>query len=387
MSEFHHGIKGAIGTGGVRPVTISKTSFAVVIGTAPDADPAAFPANTPVMVPGDLKLAAKLDTVGDGNGTLPDAVTAVFDQFRGAIAVIRVEEGADDSETQTNVMGAIDGVTGARSGMEAIMDVTAKFGLKPRLLAAPGFTHVQTVADKLLIFANRLRAMAYIDCDGATYSEAVTYKANFGDMRAELCWPAVYNLAGREVAMSAYRLGMEIQKDNTPGEEYSASASNRIVRGISKLKHTVDYVDGDSNCIASLLNENLITTIINDDGLRLWGNLTASSDPKWQFANAVRVNDVILDAITSSLKWARDNKISRTFVEDVVDSVNNFLAQETKAGNLMGGEAWADEDLNTPDSIMAGNFYMDYDFTPPGIAQNIGVTSHFVNDYAKAVFE
>lgn len=384
---FKHGVFASEGTGGSQPVTIGSTSFAVIIGTAPDADTAAFPLNKPVLIAGSDKLAAKLDTVGDGTGTLPDALKAIYQQHKGALVVIRVEQDALEANTITNVIGSIDPATDQRKGMEAIMDVQALFGLRPRLLAAPGFTHNQTVADALLVFANRLRCMAYIDTPGTKYSESVTYKANFGDRRAELCWPPAINAADREVAMSAYRLGIEMQKDDTGGQEYSASASNRIVRGIKSLKYPVEYYDGDPNCLANLLNSNRITTIIKDDGYRIWGNLTCSTEPKWQFSNAVRVNDVIIDAIQSSLKWARDRKITKTFTEDVVDSVNDFLIAETKAENIYGGVAWADPDLNTPDQIQAGEFYMDYDFTPPGIAQSINVTAHYTNEYASAVFK
>lgn len=388
---MNHGVFSGEGQGGAQPITLGSTNFAVVIGTAPDADPAAFPLNEPVLLAGSDKLAAKLDTVGNASGTLPDAIRAVLDQHTGALAIIRVERGADDATTQANVIGGTDSATDKRTGMQAILNIQAQFGVRPRLLAAPGFTAELGVANALLTLANRLRCMAYIDVThlnaaGTTYADAVAYKANFGDRRAELCWPPVINNAGREVPMSAYRLGLEMKKDATPGQAYSASASNQLLSGVTGLTYPIEYNEGDAACMANLLNGNRITTIINDDGWRLWGNLTCATEPKWQFANAVRVNDVIADAIQHALKWARDRKITKTFTEDVTDAVNTFLQNQTKAGNLYGGEAWADPELNTPTNIQAGQFYMDYDFTPPGIAQAINVTSHFTNKYGSAVF-
>ena len=369
-----------------RPVTVDPTSFSVVIGTAPDADASAFPLNKPVLIAGDARLAAKLDTVGNGSGFLPDFVEAIFDQKRGTIAVIRVNDGVDDAATKTNIIGGTDGGTGVRSGMEALLDVQALTGLKPRLLACQ-FSDDQAVLTKLLTYADRFRAMAYGDCPGTTYAAAVAYKSNFGDKRLELCWPALTNTKGRTVPFSAFRMGIEIQKDQTKGEEYSASGSNREIKGATGTVVPVDYIDGDTNCMAHLLNFNRITTVIKDDGLRSYGNLTCSSDPKWEFAAHVRVNDVILDAITKAIKWARDRKLGKTFVEDVLETIDQFGRQETRAGNLYGLEAYADPDLNPPDSILAGKFYADYDFTPPGIAQEIGVTSHFVNDFATVIFD
>ena len=386
-SQFKHGIFGNTDNSGVRPMQMADTSFAVVVGTAPDADPATYPYKKPVLIAGNVHKLAKLDMGGDAKGTLFDALTAVYDQKRCAICVIRVEEGADEAATIANIIGGVDPVTGEKSGIEAILDVQAVTGKRPRLLSVPGYLSNQSVLTKLLPIATRLRCKVFGECPGTTYEEAVAYRQLWGDKRLELFWPRMKNAHGRLVPMSAFMLGLEIQKDQDPNDGYSASISNRKVNGTLGTEIPIDYVDGDTNCMAHLLNENQITTVILDDGYRSWGNLSCSDDPKWQFNSHVRVNDMILDMITSSLKWARDRKILATFVEDVTDSIQNGLNAEVRAGHLYGGGAWADPDLNPPESIIAGNFYVDYDFTPPGIAQNITVTSHFVNDYADVIFE
>ncbi|KDM91394.1 phage tail sheath C-terminal domain-containing protein [Photobacterium galatheae] len=384
---FKHGIFGSTDEGGVRPMLMADTSFAVVLGTAPDADPSVFPVNQPVLIPGDVHKLAKLDMAGNKAGTLPTAMEAVFDQKRCAICVIRVEAGATEAETITKVIGGVDPATGAKSGIEAILDVQAMTGRRPRLLAIPGFTHSQSVLTKLLPVATRLRCKVFADCPGSTYESAVAYRQLWGDRRLELFWPRVRNALDKLVPMSAYALGIEIQKDQDPNHGYSASISNHRINGALGTEFPIDYVDGDTNCMAHLLNENQITTVIMDEGLRTWGNLSCSDDPKWQFNSHVRVNDMVLDMITYGLKWARDRKILATFVEDVTESVQNALDGETRAGHMYGATAWADPDLNPPDSIIAGNFYLDYDFTPPGLAQAIHVTSHFTNDYADVIFK
>ncbi|EKO3535607.1 phage tail protein [Vibrio fluvialis] len=384
---FKHGIFGVTDNSGVRPMQMADTSFAVVVGTAPDADAETYPLNKPVFVAGNIHKIAKLDMVGNNAGTLPDALEAVYDQKRCAIAIIRVEEGVDAAATILNIIGGVDPVTGAKSGIEAILDVQSITGKRPRLLHVPDFLKEQAVLTKLLPIATRLRCKVFGECPGTTYEEAVAYRQLWGDKRLELFWPRMRNAEGRLVPMSSYMLGLEIQKDQDPNYGYSASISNLKINGTLGTEIPIDYADGDTNCMAHLLNENQITTVILDDGYRSWGNLSCSDDPKWQFNSHVRVNDMILDMITTSLKWARDRKILRTFVEDVTDSVQQGLDGETRAGHLYGASAWADPDLNPPESIIAGNFYLDYDFTPPGIAQNITVTSHFINDYADVIFE
>ena len=234
--------------------------------------------------------------------------------------------------------------------------------------------------------ADRLRGFVYFDCPGNKAEEAQAYRQNFASLRLEACWPRVINVKGEAVPMSAMQAGIRVLKDNTVGEEYSSSTSNQRINGILGTDILVDYVDGDTTCTAYVLNANQISTVINDTGYRTWGNLSCSDDPKWQFSSHVRINDIILDAIADALKWARDNKLNKTFVEDVVEQVNVFLAGQVRNGNLLGGSAWADPELNTPDIIISGEFYLDYDFTPPGIAQAILVTSHFINDYAESIF-
>ena len=111
-SQFKHGIFGNTDNSGVRPMQMADTSFAVVVGTAPDADPATYPYKKPVLIAGNVHKLAKLDMVGDAKGTLFDALTAVYDQKRCAICVIRVEEGADEAATIANIIGGVDPVTG-----------------------------------------------------------------------------------------------------------------------------------------------------------------------------------------------------------------------------------------------------------------------------------
>lgn len=385
MSQFRHGIYPTTGSGGVRPTTIAPTAPIVIVGTAPDADLEVFPENKVIINHGSMTMMAKLDTTGDQLGTLLPAMELIFAQTRAIIAVIRVPEGADDAATLSNVIGTIN-ADGSKTGMELIPDVQNVLGFKPRILIAPGFTHEQSAATKLQTMADRLRGFVYYDCPGNKASDAQAYRDNFASQRLEACWPKVINVKGETVPMSAMQAGIRVLKDNTVGQEYSSSTSNQRINGILGTDIPVDYVDGDNTCTAYMLNVNQISTVINDTGYRTWGNLSCSDDPKWQFSSHVRINDIILDAIAEALKWARDNKLNKTFVDDVVEQVNTFLAGETRAGNLLGGTAWADPELNTPDTIIAGEFYLDYDFTPPGIAQAIVVTSHFINDYAESIF-
>ena len=81
----------------------------------------------------------------------------------------------------------------------------------------------------------------------------------------------------------------------------------------------------DVNSKANYLNENNIATIIQESGFRLWGNRTLSADPKWAFLQARRTADMINDSLLKAHLWAVDRNITKTYIEDVLEGVNNYL--------------------------------------------------------------
>src|SRR5690606_19311865 len=105
-------------------------------------------------------------------------------------------------------------------------------------------------------------------------------------------------------------------------------------------------------------------------------NETLASDPKWRFLSVVRTADIINDSLLAAHLWAVDRGITKTYVDDVKEGVNAFLRSLKAQGAILGGECWADPDLNTPDQIAQGHVYFDFDFTPVYPAQRITFRSH-----------
>ena len=153
--------------------------------------------------------------------------------------------------------------------------------------------------------------------------------------------------------------------------------------GISK---SIDFTLGDANCAANYLNAQQITTVIQQDGYRLWGNHSTSADPKWTFLSVRRTADMINDSLMQAHLWAIDRNITTTYVDDVTESVNHYLRHLKSIGAILGGTCWADPDLNTPDQVTQGKVAFDFDFTPPYPAEHITFRSHMVDDYISEVF-
>lgn len=143
--KFLHGVEVIEIDAGPRPIQTVRSSVIGIVGTAPLADEAAFPLNTPVLIAGSLREAAKLVAREDGEnkgvGTLPAALDSIFDQAGAVVVVIRVEQGENDAATLANVIGGVNAQTGNYEGVKALLGAESKLGVVPRILIAPGFTH------------------------------------------------------------------------------------------------------------------------------------------------------------------------------------------------------------------------------------------------------
>ena len=142
MTEFLHGVQVVNIDTGARSIAIASSSVIGIVGTAPLADTDAFPINTPVLVTSPSQAAKLSATTGTDAGTLPGALDAIFDQSSAVVVVIRVEKGANESATLANVLGGVNAQTGAYEGVHALLAAKSIVGVKPRILVAPGFTHV-----------------------------------------------------------------------------------------------------------------------------------------------------------------------------------------------------------------------------------------------------
>lgn len=398
-TDFLHGVEFIELDEGGRPIKVVRSSVIGIVGTAPDADTTEFPLNKPVLISGDPTKAAKLDTKGDGAGTLPNAMDAIFDQHHGLVVVVRVDEGADDAATATNVMGgsSAEGLT----GVHALLDAKNVCGVKPKLILAPKFTdkHEKSgddyvkngVAAELEGVANKLHAIAIIDAPSevdTTDEQVKTIAKLYGSPRIYMVYPyvSVYRKGALEKEPASARVaGVIARTDAEKG--FWWSPSNKEIFGISGIAKSVPFGFGDKACAANVLNEGKVATIIREDGFRLWGNRTCSSDQRWAFLSTRRIADMINESIQQAHMWAVDRPVGRTYFEAVCESVNQFLRTLTQKGAILGGECWVDEDLNSPSEVEQGNVYFDFDFTPAYTAEHITFRSRMTNGYVEEVFK
>ena len=382
--QFLHGVDVIELDGGSRPIRTVRSSVIGLVGTAADADADLFPINTPVLIAGSRTEAAKLGAAG----TLPSAIDGIFDQAGAVVIVVRVEHDADANQQLANIIGGVEASTGQYQGVHALLGAESALGFAPKLLVVPGFTHEKAVVSEMLGIADRLRAIIIADGPSTNDADAITYRNEFGSPRVYLVDPAAKvfdTVTATEVnqPMSPRVAGLIAKSDNDRG--FWWSPSNVEIYGIVGTERNIDFTLGDSNARANLLNENEVATVINQKGYRLWGNRTCSSDPKWAFVSVRRTADLINESVLRAHLWAVDRNISATYIEDVVEGVNDYLRHLKAIGAIVGGTCWADPDLNTPDQIEQGKVYFDFDFSPSYPAEHVTFRSSLVNDYLEEI--
>ena len=400
--QFLHGVEIIEINDGARPIQTVKSSVIGLVGTAPQG-----PVNTPTLILGSRAKAVEIFGANDDANkdyTIPKALDGIFDQAGSMVVVINVADPSNPAHlttgsldpaniTSADVVGGVDGTTGQYKGVHALLAANSELGVTPRILIAPGFTHdmpsgnANPVVSELLGIAENLRAVIIADLPNTNDTDAIDYVGDFGSARVYPIYPWVKVLDSLGVIVeepaSARVAGLIVKSDNERG--FWWSPSNLVINGIVGISKPIDFVLGDVNSKANYLNENNIATIIQESGFRLWGNRTLSADPKWAFLQARRTADMINDSLLKAHLWAVDRNITKTYIEDVLEGVNNYLRHLKSIGAIIGGTAFADPELNTPDQIAQGKVSFDFDFTPPYPAEHITFRSKMTDDYLSEI--
>ncbi|MCX8016950.1 MAG: phage tail sheath subtilisin-like domain-containing protein, partial [Rhodocyclaceae bacterium] len=277
-TAFHHGVEIVEIDDGLRPIQTARSSVIGIVGTAPAADDDDVPLHTPTLL-----TTPRSAAILGATGTLPRAIAAIHAQgYAPIIVAIRVPDVTDDTNTPANerlaaVIGGTNATTGARTGIAAFEAARGTVGVVPRILLAPEFSQHKTVADALIAQANKLRAVALIDGPNSTSAAAIAYRAQFDSDRAYLIDPWVI-ADGQVMPASPYVAGLIAKIDNERG--FWWSPSNNTLLGFERPARAIDFGLGRADSEANLLNEPGVATLVTEQGVRLWGNRTCSSDPK-----------------------------------------------------------------------------------------------------------
>jgi hypothetical protein len=389
---FNHGLTLVETATGPRALAAASAAIIGIVATATttgDASAqaalnAAFPLNTPVLITGGVDIMA--GRAGDG-GTLAPTLTAIGDQASPIVIVVRVAEGEDQEETDANVIGATDGVT--YTGLQALLAAQTQLGVKPTILGAPGLDS-QPVVEELVTIAKKLRGFVYAGAKGAdgftpaaSEAEAITYRGEFGHRELMIIWPDTDESGGDIIARA---LGLRAALDESIG--WHKTISNVPLAGVIGLSHDVHFDLTDPSTPAGLLNASEVTTIIRQNGFRLWGNRTCAGEtnPSFAFETATRTSFALQEEIEAIVAPFLDQPMTVGLIKDLLETGNARFRQLRSEGRLIGAEMFYDADQNSAQELAQGRPKFRIQFTPVAPLENpnvdLAITDFYYSNFA-----
>ncbi|RMM92830.1 phage tail sheath family protein [Pseudomonas savastanoi] len=383
--SFFHGVTMTNVDTGARTISLPTSSIIGLVDTFTEAPANSAKVNDLVLITSEREAIAAFGP----DSAITKACQAIYVKAKAVIVACGVAK-LDDAALQTSaIIGGVK-ADGTRTGLQALLDGKSRFNAQPRLLIAPKHSSILAIGKALTALADKLRALPIIDGPNTTDEAVMAYAKNFGGKRSFMVDPGVQYWdttanATVDAPGSAWVAGLFAWTDAEYG--FWASPSNKEFAGITGTKRPIEFLDGDETCRANLLNNANIATIIRDDGYRLWGNRTLSSDPKWAFVTRVRTMDIVMDAILYGHKWAVDRSITATYVKDVTEGLQAFMRDLKSQGAIINFEVFADTELNTASQLEQGKVYWNIRFTDVPPAENPNFRVEVTNQWLTEVLD
>ena len=378
LDSYHHGVRVVESSDGTLNIKTVSTSIIGVVCTAKDADPVAFPLNTPVLC---NSLSKAIGSAGK-QGTLRRTLSVIDTLVSTTVIIVRVDDGDGDDAIKANLIGGTD-ANGRRTGMQALLDAESLTGVKPRILAVPELSYPE-VATALGALCKKLRAFGYVHARGCnTAQDAIKYRDLLGVRELMVIWPSfdwfdTATAANSVIAPEAFAVGLRAQIDKNIG--WHKTLSNVVMSGPLGIEPPVSFDLQDSDNDAGLLNAKQVTTLVRYSGFRFWGSRTCDQSSKFVFENYTRTAQILADTIAEAEAAYVDATLTPAVVKDILSGINNKLRSLVRQGYLMGGKAWMAED-NSKEQLADGRLRLAYDYTPVPPLEDLGFTQTITDEY------
>ena len=303
--------------------------------------------------------------------------------------------------TMNDIIGV--SATGGEKGMETLRQVYPRFGMTPGLLLAPGWSHIPDVgialAAKCVEINGVFSCEALIDIDsrdtGCTdYSGVKTAKENAGcaSKHVMALWPCV-TVGSRKFWYSAVMGALTAYTDASNDDVPNLSPSNKLlgVTGTVLAGATYDAASGTWNKEVFLdqvqgnaVNSFGVTTAINNNGWRSWGNNTAAypgtTDPKDRWFCCRRFFSWWGNSFILTYAQRVDGPASRQLIESIVDAENIRGNAYVAMGKCAAAYIEFDETENTAQTLLDGQIRFHQHLAPYTPAEDILNTLEFDPD-------
>lgn len=358
-----------------------------LVVTAPGANAATYPLNTPVLI--NSADTDAVDALGT-TGTIAHQIDLIEAQLTGFAAsarlvIVRVDEGADDDATMANLI----------EGIEALEDAESILGVAPRLIGVPGYTYQQEtpatgnpVVAALPGTLEKLVGMAVITGPHNSLQGYTDWRETFSSQRLipVETWVKVGSPAVEVDSVGAV-LGMIVARDNANNGVPSKSAANRPMQGIVDVSRPIPFstVDGNTEGQQILaLHGGIIVrgeagsvTSLGTGGFTFVGTDTAAEDDLWRFYNVKRMRDYIhlLFLRTLRIYLGRFN-LNKQTIEAVLQTMTLALRDLEADGDILGFKIGFEADKNNVGNLRLGNFSLYFKAEEPPVLRRLDIESY-----------
>ncbi len=299
--------------------------------------------------------------------------------------------------TGTDIIGGVDGSTGAYTGLEHLNSIFPKFRLVPGQVVAPGWSHDSGVAAVMHAKAGNInghfKAVAVVDIDSDTvtkYTDVAATKNtnNLTDEQLIVCWPKV-SLGDVEYWLSSQVAALNCLVDSDNGDIPYTSPSNKNLQMDKAIANGVAIELGPDQ--AGYLNGQGIVTALNFiGGWKCWGNRTGCypgvTDVKDAFIPIRRMFNWTANTIILTYWQKVDFPVNRRLIETIMDSVNIWLNGLAGRQFILGGRVELLEDENPTTDLMDGVIKFHVYLTPPSPARELDFILEYDPAYLQTLF-
>ena len=282
----------------------------------------------------------------------------------------------------SDIIGA--SATGGAKGFEVLQQIYPKFGMTPGLLLAPGWSHIPDVGIVLAAKCEEINGYFTCEClididstaDGCTaYSDIKVAKEAAGCVSAHAMalWPCIAvgsHWFWYSAIMGALIAKVDAENDDVP----NLSPSNKLIGATGTVLATgeevlLDQVQGNA------VNSFGVTTAINVNGWRTWGNNSAvypaSTDPKDRWFCCRRFFSWWGNSLILTYFQKVDNPMNPRLIETIVDSENIRGASYVSQGKCARAEIVYNADENPVTDLLNGKITFHQYLTPYPPAEDI----------------
>lgn len=297
---------------------------------------------------------------------------------------LTVESTSIDPEAveKNDIIGA--SATGGEKGFEVLRQVYPLYGMTPGLILAPGWSHIPEIGAVLAAKCEEING--YFTCEGfvdidsnadacTSYSKVKQAKEAAGCTSKHIMalWPCVAVGSKRfwySAVMGALTAYTDASNDDVP----NLSPSNKLI-GITGTvladgtPIVLDQLQGNA------VNSYGVTTAINMNGWRTWGNdsacYPACTDPKDRWFCCRRFFSWWSNSFILTYSQKVDNPANRVLIESIVDSENIRGASYVSQGKCARAEITFQESENPTTDLINGKITFHQYLSPYTPAEDI----------------